>query len=198
MKVYILVSDTGSMLTKAIKMYTKDPYNHVSISLNKELTEMYSFGRKNVYNPFFGGFVNENVNSHLLIDAECEVYELEVTPEQHANIRNKLASFEKEREFYRYNFLGLIAVVLNIDFVRKYHYFCSQFVCSILAESTIKVTDKPFHYATPNDFRNYKNQVLLYKGNMKHYTYRSKELQPETPNFNLLNRVQNRVHNFLF
>lgn len=198
MKVYIIVSDTGSLLTKAIKMYTKDPYNHVSIALDKELKEVYSFGRKNEYNPFFGGFVNENVNSHLLKNAECEVYELEVTLEQLYTIRQKLQSFEKERESYQYNFLGLIAIMLNIDFVRENHYFCSQFVSSVLAESEIKITDKPFHYATPNDFRNYKNQVLLFKGSMKHYTYKSEELQPETPNFNLLIRVQTRVHNFLF
>lgn len=198
MKVYIIVSDTGSLLTKAIKMYTKDPYNHVSIALDKELKEVYSFGRKNEYNPFFGGFVNENVNSHLLKNAECEIYELEVTLEQLYTIRQKLQSFEKERESYQYNFLGLIAIMLNIDFVRENHYFCSQFVSSVLAESEIKITDKPFHYATPNDFRNYKNQVLLFKGSMKHYTYKSEELQPETPNFNLLIRVQTRVHNFLF
>ena len=60
-KVYILLTDTGSLLTKLIKLYTKKPYNHASISFDFELSEVYSFGRKKVENPFHGGFVKEKI-----------------------------------------------------------------------------------------------------------------------------------------
>ena len=61
-KVYILLTDTGTLFTKLIKLYTKKPYNHASISFDLELLEVYSFGRKTARNPFIGGFVKEDVN----------------------------------------------------------------------------------------------------------------------------------------
>ena len=35
-KVYILLTDTGTLFTKLIKLYTKKPYNHASISFDSE------------------------------------------------------------------------------------------------------------------------------------------------------------------
>ena len=58
-KIYIVLSQTGTWFSRAIKFFTKDPYNHASISLDKELNHMYSFGRKKVNNPLRGGFVRE-------------------------------------------------------------------------------------------------------------------------------------------
>ncbi|MED4476449.1 hypothetical protein [Oceanobacillus caeni] len=40
-KVYILLTDTGTFFTKLIKLYTKKPYNHASISFDSELSEVY-------------------------------------------------------------------------------------------------------------------------------------------------------------
>ena len=53
-KVYFIVTHTGTTLSKIIKFYTKKEYSHVSISLDEGLNQMYSFGRKHAYNPFFG------------------------------------------------------------------------------------------------------------------------------------------------
>lgn len=44
--VFILLTNTGTFLTRVIKSYTRAPYNHASISFNRELSELYSFGRK--------------------------------------------------------------------------------------------------------------------------------------------------------
>ena len=52
-KIYIVLTHSGTALSKIIKGFTKDEFSHVSISLDKELNEMYSFGRLNPYNPFY-------------------------------------------------------------------------------------------------------------------------------------------------
>ena len=44
-KIYIVLTYTGTFLSKIIRMYTKEEYAHVSISFNENLEEMYSFGR---------------------------------------------------------------------------------------------------------------------------------------------------------
>lgn len=60
-QVYILLTNTGSLLTKLIKIYTKKPYNHASIAFDRNLSEVYSFGRKAARNPFIGGFVKDRI-----------------------------------------------------------------------------------------------------------------------------------------
>ena len=62
-KIYIILTHTGTVLSRIIKIYTKDEFSHVSIALDKDLKQMYSFGRLNPYNPFIGGFIHEYINS---------------------------------------------------------------------------------------------------------------------------------------
>ena len=37
-KIYILLTDTGTLFTRLIKIFTKKPYNHASISFDAELS----------------------------------------------------------------------------------------------------------------------------------------------------------------
>lgn len=48
-KIYIVATYTGTALSYIIKKTTKENYAHVSIALDKELKQMYSFGRKRTY-----------------------------------------------------------------------------------------------------------------------------------------------------
>ena len=41
-RIYILLSHSGSLFSKAINIYTKAPYTHVSIAFDKNLNELYS------------------------------------------------------------------------------------------------------------------------------------------------------------
>ena len=56
---YIVASETGSIVSRAIRQFTGAKYNHVSIALNGTLHTMYSFGRRLPWCPFWGGFVRE-------------------------------------------------------------------------------------------------------------------------------------------
>lgn len=58
--VYIVISQTGTALSRVLKFITGAKYNHASISLVPDLSKMYSFGRTNPYNPVHGGFVVES------------------------------------------------------------------------------------------------------------------------------------------
>ena len=61
-KAYIVLTNTGTALSRLVRFYSRDEYAHVSLSLDKGLRHMYSFGRLNPKNPFIGGFVHEAVN----------------------------------------------------------------------------------------------------------------------------------------
>ena len=52
-QLYIVISQTGTLLSRILKQITGAEYNHASISLPRDLERMYSFGRRHPYNPFW-------------------------------------------------------------------------------------------------------------------------------------------------
>jgi hypothetical protein len=166
-QVYLLLTNTGSFLTKLIKLYTQKPYNHASIAIDSQLSEVYSFGRKTVRNPFIGGFVKEDVKAGLFKQADCVIYSITVTEEQIQKLNHMFKKFEAKKKDYRYNFLGLFGVMFNIPIKRKNAFFCSQFVAFLLKESNIIDFDKPLSLITPMIFKVNPNFISYMKVSSK-------------------------------
>jgi hypothetical protein len=169
-KVYILLTDTGTLLTKLIKLYTKKPYNHASIAFESDLSEVYSFGRKTPRNPFIGGFVKEDMKSSLFIQADCAIYSFEVTEAQIHLMKYFIQEIEAEKKHYSYNFIGLFGFIFNIPINRKKAFFCSQFVASVLGKGKIIDFEKPLSLIAPNDLQKVSNLQLVYQGRLIDYT----------------------------
>lgn len=131
-KIYLLLTDTGTILTRLIKAYTKTPYNHVSIGFDPDLLEVYSFGRKTVHNPFIGGFIKEDIHSVLFQQADCALYSLSVTDHQIEKMHRYIQVMEAQQASYRYNFIGLFGVMLKKPIKREKAFFCSEFVATVL------------------------------------------------------------------
>jgi len=171
---YILLSHTGTLFTQAIKLYTKAPYNHTSIALNEDLSDIFSFGRKNPANPFAAGFINENETGiyDYFKDTTCAIYKLEVDAEIYDRVKLSILLFESEKESYKYNLIGLLGVLANSPVKRKNAYFCSQFVSTVLEQNGVKLFDKPAELVIPNDFQSCKELNLIYQGRLLDYTQR--------------------------
>lgn len=175
-KVYILLTDTGSVLTKLIKLYTKKPYNHASIAFDSNLSEVYSFGRKHSDNPFVGGFVKEDVTSNLFLRADCVIYSFTVDEEQYNHMKLYIEQFKEQEDEYKYNFLGLFGVMLNKPVEKDKAYFCSQFVASVLEQSKNIEFEKSLALIAPHDLQNVPEFEFVYEGNLNDYT-RTSEVQ---------------------
>lgn len=170
-KVYLLLTNTGSFLTKLIKLYTKKPYNHASIAFDYVLTEVYSFGRKTAGNPFIGGFVKEDVRAGLFKQADCAIYSFTVTEVQMQKMYHYLQEIQAQKNHYRYNFLGLFGVMLNKPIDRKKAFFCSQFVATILKECNILQFEKPLSLIAPHDLQKVCKFQFVYEGKLKEYLH---------------------------
>lgn len=169
-KLYILLTDTGTVLNRLIKMYTKDPYNHVSIAFDPELNEVFSFGRKKMNNPIIGGFVRENIDHMLFRNANCAIYELDCSDIMaYWRVREYIRKFELNQENYRYNLLGLLGVMFHVNIERNDAFFCSQFVASIFEYSGIPLFAKPCVFVTPGDFMTASSLKLVYSGRLGDY-----------------------------
>ena len=95
--IYVVITYTGTMLSKIIKMYTKSEFSHVSISMDLELQQMYSFGRLNPYNPIIGGFVHEYIDKGTFKrfkKTKTEVYSMFVTDEQYEKAKKTIEYFK--------------------------------------------------------------------------------------------------------
>lgn len=165
-KVYILLTDTGTLFTKMIKLYTKKPYNHASIAFGRNLMEAYSFGRKNPRNPFKGGFVREDIQGHLFQQARCSVYCCTVTDDELQKMNDYVDEMEAKKDLYRYNLIGLFAVIFNKPLERRNAFFCSQFVATVLLECNVVAFEKPLSLITPHDLQASPEFELVYQGSV--------------------------------
>ena len=169
-KIYIILTHTGTTLSKIIKNYTKDEFSHVSISLDVELKEMYSFGRLNPYNPFWGGFVHERINSGTFKrfrNTRCKIYSLEVSEEQYNNVRGIIEYIKTSKQLQNFNVIGLFAVGFNRKVSFENSFYCAEFVKFVLDNARIK-TNLP-EMIKPEDFKNIEGLKEVYKGLLRNY-----------------------------
>ncbi|QUH21849.1 hypothetical protein [Alkaliphilus sp. B6464] len=167
--VYFLLSYTGTWLSQLIKYATKIEYPHVSISLDRDFNELYSFGRQNPLNPFSAGFVKEDIENGVYAyfpNTICSIYALDITYEEYDKLVLSLCEFKKESSKYKYNFIGLFGVIINKPLNRENCYFCSQFVSQLLNNSGIELFDKPSELITSVDFIRSEKLIHMYTGKL--------------------------------
>lgn len=180
-EIYILLTHTGSLLSKLIKRHTKEPYSHVSISFDLDLTEVYSFGRKNPRNPLIAGFIVEDIRNGtyaIFSDTTYSLYSLSVDEHQLKKLKQIMAEFGEIKQRSSYNLMGLLGVYLGYPINRTYSYFCSQFVAFAFEKSGIAILDKPFGLATPKDFRTCSSLKLIRTGKLTYFNS-DKDMEPE-------------------
>lgn len=178
--VYILLTDTGSVLTRMIKTVTANPYNHVSIAFDKELETLYSFGRRQPNNPFLGGFVKESIYSGTFKkfkNTTCMLLKFEVSEEEYELLNEQIRFFVDNMDQYQYNFIGLIGAAFNKRIPRRHAYFCSEFVADVLYKSNLNLWDIPPHMVRPYDFGEDERFEVVYEGLLSEYASRYDEFR---------------------
>ena len=156
-KIYIILTSSPTYLARIIRTYTKDTYSHSSIALDKELNEMYSFGRLNAYNPFWGGFTRESIDFGTykrFKNCDVAIYSLTVPD-------------SKYQKAYHFNIPGLFAVALKKKIKIHNAFYCAEFVKYVLESSEI-TKDLP-ELIRPENFRNIEGINLEYTGTLVDY-----------------------------
>ena len=169
---YIVLSQTGTLFSRALKLVTRAKYNHVSISLNESLDTMYSFGRLNAYNPFIGGFVEEGKNKGTFKrfrNTEAMVIELSVTDHKYNAIKYFIDYFSEHKQSFHYNYLGILCACFRKNHESGKRYYCSQFVRACLALFNIENAVELPKIIKPIDFLKLNNKNIIYEGLLRNY-----------------------------
>lgn len=170
-KIYIVLAHTGTILSRIIKMRTGAEYTHSSIALDKNLEQMYSFGRKYSYIAFIGGFVREGASFGTykrFYKTEISVFEIPVTDEQYLKVYEHIEYIKKHKKEYRFNILGLFLAGFNKKLQFNKTYYCAEFVKKMLEVAEIDTSELP-DVIKPENFKNLSNAKLIYKGKLKKY-----------------------------
>lgn len=171
--IYIMLSYTGTILSRIVKICTQREYSHVSVALDLEFDELFSFGRINPRNPFSGGFVKEEIDSgtyQLFSNTRCAIYSLKVTKEQHDKLKEVIEEFQKDKDAYRFNVVGMLTALVKRPINRDYHFFCSQFVSKSLLDAGIYDFKKDIGLIKPIEFLNLPGLIPVYEGKLCDYS----------------------------
>lgn len=168
-EINIVLTQTNTIVSKTLKILSKKPYNHVSISLSDDCSTMYSFGRKVIWFPLIGGFVKEDINEGIFKmhpETKCKIYKLEVTEAEYKTIIKRLNKFLQEPDKFRYSFLNLFLMYFNIPLRREHCYVCSSFVTYLLRG--IVPIKKEISLVAPDDYNNLKLETV-YEGKLHNF-----------------------------
>ncbi|MEL7609715.1 MAG: hypothetical protein AAGU74_09435 [Bacillota bacterium] len=156
-----------------IQRVTCATYAHISLSLDRELEWMYSFGRLKVNRPFKGGLVRERLDSGVFAlspDAPAALYKLRVSNAAYQSINERLDEMLLERERYQYDFLGAFLCFLGIPRHSRRQYICSRFVAELLEKAGAAKLPKPPELMLPGDFCGLTGLELVYRGALRGLT----------------------------
>ncbi|MDR2770455.1 MAG: hypothetical protein LBB57_00295 [Clostridiales Family XIII bacterium] len=142
--IYIVISNTGSVASEIISVFTQRQYNHASLSFDRELRTIISYnGGERVYPPGLNremvAFFNKKPGASILI------YSLECSKHQKKNILDKVE--EINREGSAYNLMGLVLKYSHKPNIM----FCSQFVYKMLNSAGLSYFAKADGNVRPTD-----------------------------------------------
>jgi len=170
--IYVVLTQTSSVLSAVIKIFTRNEFNHSSISLSESLDPMWSFGRRQPYNPFWGGFVKEFIYKgtfYRFPKTKCAVYRFEVNESVYDAVLYELNQMYSEKEKYGYDFLGLCLAAVHIPLQRKRKYYCSGFIRSLFLKCKVPGAETLGEITKPCDFISFPGMTPVYKGLLKDY-----------------------------
>jgi len=168
-EVYVLLTCTGTIFSKAIKHLTKSEYTHSSISLDINCSGLYSFARRQVFPPLPAGFVKEDLSTGILAKyshCKCAMYKAKVDDATYAKIAMELKSMAAVCDSYPYSCVGPICCFLHIPYHSTGKFFCSEFVADILERNGAINLSKPASLMRPNDFTKMDDLELVFKGTL--------------------------------
>ena len=128
-EIYILLTNSTTLISKAISLCTKAEYTHVALAMDKDLTMLYSFGRKFKWSMVPSGFVREGVNHGVMGDSEnmkCALYTIQISDNAYQRLANRLRHMESKKNCYRFNYLGLPMCGFGWKSGGKNVFFCSM------------------------------------------------------------------------
>lgn len=168
--IYLVQTKTGTLASRIINLFLREEYVHLSISLDSDLNQMYSFGQVQSINPFVGGFQREDFTETALSLSSCKIHKVPVSKDTYKQITKRLESLENNSDNYHYNVLGLITAYFRIPWDRTYAFFCSEYISKLLTDTNVVKHQIPHSTIRPEELiTEIQDKTVVYEGTIKEY-----------------------------
>ncbi len=167
--IYVVLSQTGTALSRIIRVFTGEHLGHASLSFHDDFHIMYSFGRRRPNNPFLGGFVKESADFgtfRRFKNTYSEIFAFPVEDETYYGMLADVENMYREREKYHYNYKGLFLAPLGIEHHQKESYYCSEFVAYMLSKYEVVPKDTFSGIVHPMDLYALPGSIPVYAGKL--------------------------------
>ena len=165
--VYVILSHAGTITAGLIKRVTHAEYSHASICFDDSFKEFYSFGRRFMLTPLFGGFVRETLDTGMLGHYQTSqicILKIETTAEKYYKAKAYVEEMYSNKNQYKYNYLGVLLAAVNKSYRQKNHFYCSEFVADVLKSYRIIEENSLSEVVKPMDLLSLENAKIVYKG----------------------------------
>ncbi len=143
--IYLILTKSKSASSEMIGLFTDKPYNHVSLSFDRELRTIISYnGGEHITPPGLNPELVEQLARRE--GASILLYQLPATYQQKQIILDKIRTINREGSAY--NLLGLLLKTTPQPNIM----FCSQFVYTMLELVGLNYFQKDATHVTPTDF----------------------------------------------
>ncbi len=158
-KLYIMISRTNTKMGNFIRFFTHYDYNHVSLSLDKELKSFVSFARMVQDAPLYGGFVTESFERflHKGKNSKVKIYEVDITREKYDNLNKLFSLADNPDSGLVYNYLDALMTPVGINIKIKGAYTCLSFANTVLGTKCKNI----------KSLSNTLKDNMIYKGTIK-------------------------------
>lgn len=167
--IYVILSQTGTALSRIIRAFTGDSLGHASLSFHDDFHIMYSFGRRKPNNPFLGGFVKESPSFgtfRRFKNTYSEIFAFEVEDDTYYAMLSYVEQMYRERKKYHYNYKGLFLAPLGIAHRQKHCYYCSEFVARMLTKFGVVSEQQFSDIIRPMDLYALPRSLPVYAGKL--------------------------------
>lgn len=172
MHIYLTVTKTPTIVGKVIRQVLSNKYNHMSISLKEDLSELYSFGRLSVKNFVTGGPLKESYYTLSLgtdADVELCVFKIPVTKTQYDKLEEFIHNVFYDDDGYIYNLADAIGTIFHRRIKIDKCYTCIEFCRDAFSYAGIICSADLDSARTLDEARNLLKHFIVYEGKYRKY-----------------------------
>ena len=143
----MVFSSTPYKMGRFIRIMTRDRYNHISVMLDENMSEAYTFGRKHRDTPLWGGIVKDSVSRYDNKGnlARINVCRISLEDGQYDEVKENARKMFADRDRYIYNLLSATIAPLKKRYYVEDAYTCVEFCIYLLAKHVKELQDGEFY-----------------------------------------------------
>ena len=150
--IYVVLIESYTGLGKLLKKFTGYRYEHIAVSLDKSLTEFYSYSRRQHHHPFAAGFMKEYRDYYAFEEYRkfyAKVFAIPVTDEEMAQIREFIRQCGQDKE-QMFNLFAMVTTPLIHGFRLYKAHNCMDFTAKVIELAGVGLAKPYYKYSIPD------------------------------------------------